>query len=105
MLSPQTLSVLKSSLPGGRGKALIASGITPVANAGVTRGAMSINRVLKRQSRLEKAQASAEKLGYGKVRGGGDLRLAPDGKEVDGVVIAGPGPLARVRDNPRQCCG
>jgi predicted dehydrogenase len=69
---------------GGRGNALMASEVKRVPNARVTH-LCDVD-----QSRLEKAQASAEKLGYGKVRGSDDLRRVLEDKEVDAVVIATP---------------
>jgi hypothetical protein len=69
---------------GGRGNALMASEVKRVPNARVTH-LCDVD-----QARLEKAQASAEKLGYGKVRGTDDMRRLLDDKEVDAVVIATP---------------
>lgn len=69
---------------GGRGNALMSQEVKRVANARVTH-VCDVD-----QARLERAQASAEKLGYGKVRGSEDLRRVLEDKEVDAVVIATP---------------
>ena len=69
---------------GGRGNALMASEVTRVPNARVTH-LCDVD-----QARLEKARASAEKLGFGTVRGSADLRRVLEDKEVDAVVIATP---------------
>lgn len=69
---------------GGRGNALMSSELKRVPNARVTH-LCDVD-----QARLEKAQASADKLGYGKVRGSEDLRRVLEDKEVDAVLIATP---------------
>ncbi len=69
---------------GGRGSALMTSEIARVPNARVTH-LCDVD-----QARVEKAQASAEKLGFGKVRSSDDLRRVLEDKEVDAVVIATP---------------
>jgi predicted dehydrogenase len=69
---------------GGRGNTLMASEVKRVPNARVTH-LCDVD-----QARLEKAQASAEKLGYGKVHGTDDMHRLLDDKEVDAVVIATP---------------
>lgn len=69
---------------GGRGNALMTQELTRVPNAKLTH-LCDVD-----QARLEKAQANAEKAGYGKVRGSADLRRVLEDKEVDAVVIATP---------------
>jgi predicted dehydrogenase len=69
---------------GGRGNALMSQEVSRVKNAKITH-LCDVD-----QSRLEKAQASAEKLGYGKVRGSADMRRLLEDKEVDAVIIATP---------------
>ncbi len=69
---------------GGRGNALMSQEVKRVPNARITH-LCDVD-----QSRLEKAQAAADKLGYGKVRGSEDMRRLLEDKEVDAVVIATP---------------
>ncbi len=69
---------------GGRGNALMSQELKRVPNAKLTH-LCDVD-----QARLEKAQANAEKAGYGKVRGSADLRRVLEDKEVDAVIIATP---------------
>jgi predicted dehydrogenase len=69
---------------GGRGTHLLTKEVTRVKNAKVTH-LCEID-----QARLEKAQANAEKAGFGKVRGTDDMRRLFDDKEVDAVIVATP---------------
>ena len=69
---------------GGRGNALMSQEVKRVPNARITH-LCDVD-----QSRLEKAQAAADKLGYGKVRGSEDMRRLLEDKEVDAVIIATP---------------
>ncbi len=69
---------------GGRGSAIMTSELKRVPNVKITH-LCDVD-----QARLEKAQASAAKAGYGTVRGSADLRRVLDDKEVDAVVIATP---------------
>jgi len=69
---------------GGRGNALMRDEVTRAKNAKVT------HLCEVDQARLERAQASAEKLGFGKVRGSADMRRVFEDKEVDAVIIATP---------------
>ncbi len=69
---------------GGRGHYLMQEQVKPVANARVTH-LCDVD-----QARLERAQASAERLGYGKVRGTDDMRRVLEDKSVDAVVVATP---------------
>jgi len=69
---------------GGRGHALLTQELTRVPQARVTH-LCDVD-----QSRLERAQASAAKLGHGAVRASDDLRRVLDDKEVDAVIIATP---------------
>ncbi len=68
---------------GGRGTALTRE-VAKVPNAKVTH-VCDVD-----QARLERAQATAEKAGFGKVRGSSDLRRVLEDKEVDAVIIATP---------------
>ncbi|MFN9085881.1 MAG: Gfo/Idh/MocA family protein, partial [Acidobacteriota bacterium] len=69
---------------GGRGTHLLTKEVTRVKNAKVTH-LCEID-----QARLEKAQANAEKAGFGKVRGTDDMRRLFEDKEVDAVIVATP---------------
>lgn len=69
---------------GGRGTAIMTSELKNVPNIKLTH-VCDVD-----QSRLEKAQANAEKAGYGKVRGSGDLRRVLEDKEVDAVIVTTP---------------
>ena len=69
---------------GGRGNAIMTSELKNVPNIKLTH-LCDVD-----QTRLEKAQAGAEKSGYGKVRGSADLRRVLEDKEVDAVIIATP---------------
>jgi predicted dehydrogenase len=69
---------------GSRGSAILTSDLKRAPNARV------VHVCDVDQARLEKAQASADKAGYGKVRASADLRRVLDDKEVDAVVIATP---------------
>lgn len=69
---------------GGRGSAIMTSELKRVPNIKITH-LCDVD-----QARLEKAEASAAKAGYGTVRGSADLRRVLDDKEVDAVVIATP---------------
>lgn len=69
---------------GGRGNALMTQELKRVPGARLTH-LCDVD-----QARLEKAQANAEKAGFGKVRGSADLRRVLEDKEVDAVVIATP---------------
>ena len=69
---------------GGRGTAIMTSELKNVPNVKLTH-LCDVD-----QARLEKAQANADKAGYGKVRGSGDLRRVLEDKEVDAVIIATP---------------
>ena len=69
---------------GGRGNAIMTSELKNVPNSKLTH-LCDVD-----QARLEKAQAGAEKSGYGKVRGSADLRRVLEDKEVDAVIIATP---------------
>ena len=69
---------------GGRGTAIMTSELKNVPNVKLTH-VCDVD-----QARLEKAQANADKAGYGKVRGSGDLRRVLEDKEVDAVIIATP---------------
>jgi predicted dehydrogenase len=68
---------------GGRGNALMRE-VVKVSSA-------KINYLCDvDQARLERAQASAEKMGYGKVRGTDDMRRVLEDKEIDAVIVATP---------------
>lgn len=69
---------------GGRGNAIMTSELKNVPNAKLTH-LCDVD-----QARLEKAQASAGKAGYGTLRGSADLRRVLEDKEVDAVIIATP---------------
>ncbi len=69
---------------GGRGNALMTSDVAR------TKGMRVTHLCDVDQARLEKAQANAEKAGFGKVRGSADLRRVLEDKEVDAVIIATP---------------
>jgi predicted dehydrogenase len=69
---------------GGRGNALMRDEVSRNKNAKITH-LCDVD-----QARLERAQASAEKLGFGKVRGSADMRRVFEDKEVDAVIIATP---------------
>lgn len=69
---------------GGRGNALLGSELSKASNVRVTH-LCDVD-----QARLEKAQATADKLGFGKVRGSEDMRRVFDDKDVDAVLIATP---------------
>ena len=69
---------------GGRGTAIMTSELKNVPNVKLTH-VCDVD-----QARLEKAQANADKAGFGKVRGSGDLRRVLEDKEVDAVIIATP---------------
>ena len=69
---------------GGRGNAIMTSELKNVPNIKLTH-LCDVD-----QARLEKAQAGAEKSGYGNVRGSADLRRVLEDKEVDAVIIATP---------------
>ena len=69
---------------GGRGTHLLTKEVTRIPNAKVTH-LCEID-----QARLEKAQTAADKAGYGKVRGTGDMRRLLEDKEVDAVLVATP---------------
>jgi predicted dehydrogenase len=68
---------------GGRGNALLRD-VTRVPKAKVTH-VCDVD-----QARLERAQAAADKAGFGRVRGSGDLRRVLEDKNVDAVLVATP---------------
>jgi predicted dehydrogenase len=69
---------------GGRGTAIMTSDMKRVPNLRLTH-LCDVD-----QARLEKAQAAADKAGYGRVRGSADLRRVLEDKEVDAVIVATP---------------
>lgn len=69
---------------GGRGTALMSGEAAKLPNVRVTH-VCDVD-----QARLEKAQALAEKVGFGRVKGSADLRRVLEDKDVDAVVIATP---------------
>jgi predicted dehydrogenase len=69
---------------GGRGTHLMTKEVPRIPNAKVT------HLCEVDQSRLEKAQTAADRVGFGKVRGSEDMRRVFDDKEVDAVIIATP---------------
>ncbi len=68
---------------GGRGTALMRT-------AAETRGAKVTQLCEIDQSRLERAQQAAAKLGFGTVKGSADMRRVFESKDIDAVIIATP---------------
>ncbi|MEO6757999.1 MAG: Gfo/Idh/MocA family oxidoreductase, partial [Saprospiraceae bacterium] len=69
---------------GNRGTAILTTELKSIPNIKLTH-VCDVD-----QARLEKAQTAAEKVGYGPVRGSGDLRRVLEDKEVDAVIVTTP---------------